>query len=104
VPTRERRSDLQQETRGQGTKKSARKKRDVRADGAQENSLSKLVTRKEATSGRQRNKDEKGTEAGRKEKVAPERLKTASILNTHPVSTTAKRPYDASARTDSGRA
>jgi hypothetical protein len=103
MPTRERRSDSRRATRERDTKKDGRKS--MRDDEAQDNSLSKLVSRKEASSGRKHNKSEKGTTTnGREEKVPTEGFKTSSILNTHPVNARTKRPYDGNARTDPGRA
>lgn len=98
MPTREKRAGSQRGTSARGTKKN------VKVETPQENSLSKLITHKEARSGRKHNEREKGTEAGRKQEEIPtEGLKTSSILNTHPVSSRDKRPYDANTRTDSGR-
>jgi hypothetical protein len=84
MPTRERRSGSQQETRERATDENA------------ENSLSKLITRKETDNGRKHNKDKKGSTSvkGQQKETAEERqLKTGSVLNTHPVSGMSTRPY-----------
>lgn len=84
MPTRERRSDSQRETRERVTSESGK------------NSLSKLVTRKDNDNGRKHNKDKEGstTVKGRKQEATTEReLKTGSVLNSHPVSGVSTRPY-----------
>ena len=84
MPTRERRSDSQRETRERAT------------SGNEGNSLSKLVTRKDKDNGRKHNKDKEGSKTvkGREQEASTEReLKTGSVLNTHPVSGVSTRPY-----------
>lgn len=80
MPARERRSDSPRETRERGTKE-------------EKNSLSRLITRKEASNGGKRDKSEKGTKTDKGRKEEGEGFKTTSVLNTHPVSPGNTRPY-----------
>jgi hypothetical protein len=89
MPARERRSASQRETRERATKN----------EDIASNSLSKLITRKEATDGRKHNKSEARNETSKGQRAKTQereqqQLKTSSILNTHPTTRREDtRPY-----------